>query len=463
MNIKKAIVKVFSANFIQIISSLIIGFVVPSVLSIEGYASLKTYTLYMTYVGVLHFGFVDGLYIKYGGKKLEEIDKEVLKGEHLFLIIFQLIISISFLIISLLLNNIILFLFAITILPIMLQSFFKSLYQATGKFDDYSKVIYVFTIIYMLLNILLAIVLRNTNYIFYCLTTFLANFISVIFAEIKLLSMLKGKKTIINKNIINNFKVGIFVLLGNLSVVGLFGIDKWFVKLFLSTSDFAYYSFAVSMLAIISTLVNSISITFYNYLFENNNREKINKLKEYLLLLGGFASLSFFVIVFIVEKYISKYIPSLDIIAITFAVFPYMFLINALYINLYKVNKDEKHYFKVVLSMLLVSIIYNIVVIKTINNTIAIAGATILTLITWVIYSTRDIGQVNADFKMYIYMISLTSSFLIVAHTLNWLHGGIVYLLIYCFLSITIYKDSFVYILKNGKALLKKDIIIKNK
>ena len=113
--------------------------------------------------------------------------------------------------------------------------------------------------------------------------------------------------------------------------------------------------------------------------------------------------------------------------------------------------------------MLLVSIIYNIVVIKTINNTIAIAGATILTLITWVIYSTRDIGQVNADFKMYIYMISLTSSFLIVAHTLNWLHGGIVYLLIYCFLSITIYKDSFVYILKNGKALLKKDIIIKNK
>ena len=91
MNLKKAVIKVFSANFLQLISSLIVGFIVPIILSIEGYANLKTYTLYISYIAFLNLGFIDGLYIKYGGKKIENIDKRILKGEHNFLFVFQLI------------------------------------------------------------------------------------------------------------------------------------------------------------------------------------------------------------------------------------------------------------------------------------------------------------------------------------------------------------------------------------
>lgn len=69
MNLKKSIFKVFSANFLQLISSLVVGFIVPAILSIEGYAELKTYTLFISYIGLFHLGFLDGLYIKYGGKK----------------------------------------------------------------------------------------------------------------------------------------------------------------------------------------------------------------------------------------------------------------------------------------------------------------------------------------------------------------------------------------------------------
>ena len=36
MELKKAIAKVFSANVLQLISSLVIGFIVPVILSIEG-------------------------------------------------------------------------------------------------------------------------------------------------------------------------------------------------------------------------------------------------------------------------------------------------------------------------------------------------------------------------------------------------------------------------------------------
>ena len=76
MNLKKSLTKVFSANIVQLLSSAIVGFVVPAILSIDSYAKYKTYTLIISYLGLLHFGYPDGLYIKYGGKKYDEIPNE---------------------------------------------------------------------------------------------------------------------------------------------------------------------------------------------------------------------------------------------------------------------------------------------------------------------------------------------------------------------------------------------------
>lgn len=455
MNIKKSILKVFSANFLQLISGIIIGFVVPAVLSIEGYANLKTYMLYVSYIGLFHFGFIDGLYIKYGGKKIDEISKNELKGEHTFLIIFQIVISLLLFLLGLCRNDIVIILFSISILPIMIQAFHKYIYQATGNFGKYSNIIYIYTIFYTILNVILAFIFHSQNYVLYCLTTFVANLFSTIMFEIKFIINYKDVKIKINKDDIKNtIKIGFIVLLGNLAVVSLFGIDKWFVKLFLTTEDFAYYSFAVSMLNIINTLVNAISVTFYNYLFTNNSNENIEKLKNYLITLGGFASLGYFVLAFIVKYFIEKYIPSLNIIAITFAVFPYMILINALYVNLYKVNKNEKKYFKVVISMLLISIIYNIIAIVVFKNTTSIAFATILTLITWVIYSTYDLKNVKTTKKMYIYMFLLTTFFLICTQCFNWLIGGIIYFVIFIILTWLLNKN----VIKECYEMLSKSI-----
>ena len=95
MSIGKSIARVFSANFLQLMSSIIVGFFVPAALSIEGYANLRTYTLYATYIGFTHFGFVDGMYIKYGGKNSYGISQQKLKGEHRFFIYEQLAVTLG--------------------------------------------------------------------------------------------------------------------------------------------------------------------------------------------------------------------------------------------------------------------------------------------------------------------------------------------------------------------------------
>lgn len=442
MNIKNAILKVFSANFLQLIVGIIVGFVTPIVMTIEGYADYKTYMLYISYIGFFHFGFIDGLYIKYGGKLESNINYQILKGEHNFLCILELVITCIMLILAIILKNTIILLFAISIIPYMIAAFHKYFNQAVGNFKKYSNIMYIYTIVYMICNLILVFLFKCKNYIWYCLALIISNLLSVAIIEINFLKKNKNTKAIFEKeNILLTIKTGFLILLGNLAVIGLFGIDKWFVKLFLTTEDFAYYSFAVSMLNIINTLVNAISVTFYNYLFTNNSNESIEKLKNYLITLGGFASLGYFALDFIVNYFIKKYIPSLNIIAITFAVFPYMILINALYVNLYKVNKNEKKYFKVVISMLAISIMYNIIAIILFKNTTSIAFATILTLITWVIYSTYDLKNVKTTKKMYIYMFSLTTFFLICTQCFNWLVGGMIYFVIFIALTWLLNKN----------------------
>ena len=456
MNIRNAIAKVFSANFLQLISGIIIGFIVPAILPIDGYANLKTYTLLISYVGLLHFGYLDGLHLKYGGKSFNEINKTTLKGEHTFIALVEFIITAIVIIIGFLTKDIVIMLFGMTILPANMSTFFKGIFQATGEFNNYTKILNIYTFLYTIINVFLAIVIKSENYIYYCLAVFFSHIVALIAFEIMFQKKYHKESLEFPKDIFNVSKSGALILLGNLSVVALFGIDKWFVKIFLTTEDFAYYSFAVSMLNVINTLVNAISITFYNYLFSNNNEKSINKLKKYLITLGGFASLGYFALSFIVTNFISKYIESLSIIAITFAVFPYMILINALYVNLYKVNKDEKKYFKIVISMLGISIIYNIIALIVFGTTTSIAFATVLTLITWVIYSTNDLEKVEKDKKMYIYILLLTVSFLLISHYFNWLLGIIAYFIIYILLTYIFNKEVLIDLKETTIKLINK-------
>ena len=448
MNLRNNIIKIFSVNFLSMISSIVIGFIVPAVLSIEAYSNVKTYAFYISYIGCLHLGFVDGMYMKYGGKDVKEIDKREFKSEHKVFMIMQVLVSIIFIIIGLLKKDVIIVLMGLSIVPMNTLSFHSLFYQATGQFNEYTKVTSIYTISYLIFNILLAMVLKSTNYIYYCVINLIAYGIVFTALEIKFYKNTKGIKAKYDLSVWNNIKVGLFILLGNLSVMLFYAIDKWFIKIFLGVNDFAYYSFAISMLNIVNVLITSISVTFYNYLSKEKNEEKIKKIKLYFILLGAGASLAYFGLSGIICLFMQKYVPSLSIIAISFASYPYMIIINSLYVNLYKAKKDEKKYLRVVLIMLLVSIIYNIIAILVWKTSEAIAVATTLSFITWYIYSIKDFKYLKGNLKEVIYLFVMFSTFLLFSHYFNWFIGGISYLIVFAIMSILFYRYEINEIMK---------------
>ena len=449
---KRNLMRVFSANFIYTITSILIGFLVPAILTLEGYADLKTYTLYMTYAGVLHFGFVDGIYLKYGGKDEDKINKSKIKGEHIFLSILQLLITFILLFIAFLRQDKVFFLMSISILPANLVSFHKQYYQAVGNFKKYSLIMNIYTIAYALFNLALVFLLKSESYELYCLTNFICNLSVLIMAEVFFFKKVRGVKADYDKKELKQItKSGFFLMIGNLAAIFLYAIDKWFVKLFFETKDFSYYSFAVSMFNIIIVFLNSISITFYNIFAKEEKEEQVKKIKTNLMIIGSLASTSYFVLAFIVSFFLKKYIPSLSIIAYSFATFPYLFVIKAIFVNLYKSRKKEKRYTKVVMMMLVIASLLNTLAMVIYKSTDTIAMATLLSFIIWFVFSFVDFKYLKPTINELFYLAIITPCFIILSHFTSIYLGAILYL--------GIILASMILVLKVNPLKLVKDFL----
>lgn len=448
MSLQKNISRVFFANILSILSGIITSFIIPMVLSIEGYAQYKTYTFYVSYVLILSLGFADGINYKYAGEKEEFVNKQTLKNEHYFYMITQIIAMTFFLVIAIYNKSIVIFLLSLSIIPINLSWFYKFYYQAIGDFKEYSKISYIYTIITTILNLILVVFLKNDIYVYYCLSILIAHTIVLIISEIRFIKKMKGIKARLDKSVLRNIKVGVFLLFGNLSAMLFYALDRWFIKLFFSIDDFAYYSFAISIMSVINLLINAVSVTFYNYLAKNRNEENIKEIKKYLMIIGAFASMSYFVFSAIISIVLKKYIPSLEIISISFASYPYMIIINTLYVNLYKTMDTEKAYFVVVIKMIIISILYNVIMIALFKSPESIAMATTMSFITWFVYSQRDFKFMKSNIKEILYLSVITITFILYSHNLNWLYGGISYLTTVILITIILYKKDIFRIIK---------------
>ncbi|EOU2021577.1 capsular biosynthesis protein, partial [Clostridium perfringens] len=140
---------------------------------------------------------------------------------------------------------------------------------------------------------------------------------------------------------------------------------------------------------------------------------------------------------------IKKYIPSLNIIAISFSAYPYIIVINIVIVNLYKARKEERKYLKVVLKMLGIAFLYNLITTILFKNSILIAASTTASFITWYFYSLKDFSYLFKDKKELKFLTINLIGFLISSHLFNWFLGGIIYLAIILLTVKIFFKNEF--------------------
>lgn len=316
----KNILIVLVANIINIFFQVLTSFLLPKHLSVDCYAGIKTYTLYLSYVGLFHFGFIDGMYIKYGGEEWNTINRKDLLVNLRTLRNFEFFVSIICITASLIVKNSILLCFSLSLVPLNMSSYFKQLYQATGEFQYYGKIMNYSTGGIFICNMILLFIIRVDNEMAYILGNVFIYTMIWILLECRFLKKVKIKTGIFfsMKELLYNIKTGILLTLGNLSTTILTSMDRWFVKELLNVVAFAQYSFAVSMENFMNVAVTPIAVTLYNFFCKNTKKEEIRQVKNVVMIFAALLVSSAFPANLVLSTYLTEYIESAKVLFLLF-------------------------------------------------------------------------------------------------------------------------------------------------
>ena len=86
----------FGAQIVSLLASLLITFFAPAMIGKGQFAYWQLFLTYVTYVNITRLGINDGLYLRLGGKKYEELDFGLLSHERQMYICYQAVIAFLF-------------------------------------------------------------------------------------------------------------------------------------------------------------------------------------------------------------------------------------------------------------------------------------------------------------------------------------------------------------------------------
>lgn len=465
MRLRKGIIYVFIANIINLIISLVTGFVLPKLLSIETYANIKLFQLYLTYIGIVSLGFADGMYLRIGGKNIETLDNKEILEEFKTFKTFQLIVAVISIIISICIKNEILLLCSIVILPINIANYLRQVYQAIGQFKKYSRFTNVNTIFIFIVNIILLFIVKTDYYRAYILGYIIVYIIYWIIIEIETRKIFGNEKVKNNRKYLEkDIKSGFFLMIGNFCNVIFTSIDRLFVQNLLGAIQFAYYSFAVSIENLMNVFITPISTVMYNYFCNNKEKDKIINVKMYLLLFSSVIIAIIFLAKFIVDIWLIKYKETLKVLFLLFASQYISIMIRCVHVNLYKAEKKQNKYFKIMVIVVILSMILNMIAYKLSPNINAIAIATLITNTIWFIIGEYEFENYRLKIKDYIYTFFIMIAFLICGLISNAIIGMIIYCFIVLILAILLEKHTIIKVIEEIKRERKRIVYkIKNR
>ena len=459
--LSKGMMIVLLTNIINIAFSLITNFALPKLLSVETYAAIRTYQLYVSYIGILHLGYVDGVYLQYGGKNIDTLSRDDLGTQRKSFLLFQLVIAIVLGIPGCILRDTALIALCLTIVPFNVAQYYKFVYQATGEFSLYGQAINLTTVFIFVVNMLLLFVLHYQAEFGYLIGYVVSYYVIWGIMEVQFTRRVgRLPHTGISlKDLAVNIKNGWLLMLGNFTSVILTSIDRWFVKFLLETLAFAQYSFAVSMEGMLNVIVTPVSTTLYNYFCVEKDSNGIHRILNYVSLFAVAVVASAFPAKFIVERFLSNYLGSIDIMFFLFAGQLFFIIIKCVYVNLYKARQLQRLYFTKLVATIGIGIVLNIAFFLLWHYKESFALGTLVSAVIWFLLCQGDFPDQRLSIQQYVYLFLELILFLICGRECSAIWGFCYYVAGSLILTTLLMKKTFIEFLQLlWKFLIRKKV-----
>jgi O-antigen/teichoic acid export membrane protein len=307
-----------TSNLVSLLISTIVIAVVPKMIGVTEYGYFQLFLFYTGYVGFFHFGWCDGIYLRYGGQYYEELDKKKMSAQFWSLCLFELVLTSIMSGIIFILNpeddkGFILFLSAFSILFVIPKTMLSYLLQLSNRIKEYSVVTVVEKAVYCVMVIAVLVLGFRDYKLLICadlVGKLAALLIGVIYCRDIVFSKMESWREAFSETI-QNISVGSKLMIANIAGMLILGIVRWAIEDHWSIEIFGKVSLSISVSNMMLVFISAVGIVLFPML-KRYDGDKLYALYETLrdcLMIPFFALLIFY---YPIKTILTLWLPSYE-------------------------------------------------------------------------------------------------------------------------------------------------------
>lgn len=439
----KSILYTVTSNVLTLAISTIVVLVIPKLFGMQEYGYWQLYAFYTAYVGFLHFGWNDGIYLRYGGQDYEQLDKKLFFSQFYMLILFEIIIGLLIILMASVWitdveRNFIILMSVFSMFILNVRYFLFFVLQATNRIKEFSQLTILDRVLYaVILVIMLIMGVRDYRSLIYA--DLVARGITLLFTMVSCREIAFGKWktfTFTFSEMSKNISDGIKLMFATIASILIIGVVRFFIERSWDIATFGKVSLTISISNLMMVFITTVGIVIYPLL----RRAKREDLADIYRLIRNLLSpfllgvLIFFnPLRYVLLLWLPNYADSVKYMAIIFPIVVYEGLMSLLVNTFFKTIRAEAKLLHFNVITLALS------VILTIGSTILLHNLELSIISILVLLATRCIlselwitRKLGIDIRIEMVKEAImTLGFVLTSWVLSPLGGWLVFTLLY--------------------------------
>jgi O-antigen/teichoic acid export membrane protein len=292
--LKKNFFYAFGAQGLHFVQSVLWSMLIPKLLGVEEFGYWQLFIFYTQYGGFLHFGLIDGIYLREGGKEYRQLDYSSLGYQLRMFSIWQILILLVFVYIGLInvtpARTYTILASCLFIFLSNIMCFLMYVLQAVNDIKSVALGKILMTLFFVAFTVFL-LGFKITHFEPYIICYIISNIACEIYYIAKSKEIVKAvfvsSKASYRIEMMQNVKMGIVLLLANICGMLILGYGRFLVDQTWGIKSFAVVSFAFMFVNFFMTFVMQASLV----LFPELKRWDVTKVNAFYIKMRGVLAL----------------------------------------------------------------------------------------------------------------------------------------------------------------------------
>ena len=367
-----------TSNLITLLIATFVTFFIPRFIGVETYGYFQLYVFYTGYIGFFHFGWADGVLLRYGGEKYESLDYAKMSGQFWALSFVELLFSIVVIVFAFFYipseqKTAVIMCTGTAIILVLPRTLLLFILQCTNRIKEYSVVLIIEKVIYFIgIIIVLAVELRDFKPLL--MADIVGKATSFIIAMHYCKSIVLAKPESIQRIIAEtklNINAGIKLMISSIASMLIIGIVRFSIERQWDVAVFGKISLTLSLSNILMVVIGAISIVLFPML-KRTEREQYGRIyylmRECLMIILLGMLMLYYPFKELMSIWLPQYADSLKYMAILFPICIFESKYTMLIMTYLKALRKEKWLLMINVAMVCVSACVTFVVIFMMNN-----------------------------------------------------------------------------------------------